>query len=115
MNNIEILEEFLEQYNASYPEEKECVAIYPNQIEAIENLIKGYKELDKENTRQHELLGKIHEKYQKDYIPKSKVKEKIEKIKILAEKADDETLNVCELDIRKNQIYLLKSLLEKGE
>lgn len=50
-----------------------------------------------------------------NFIPKSKVKEKIEKIKILAEKADDETLNVCELDIRKNQIYLLKSLLEKGE
>jgi len=54
MNNIDykavvqILEEFLEQYNASYPEEKEWVAIYPNQIQAIENLIQENKELKKQ-------------------------------------------------------------------
>lgn len=37
----------------------------------------------------------------------------IEKLKVLAEKSDDETLQYCELDIRKNQIYLLKSILNK--
>lgn len=42
---------------------------------------------------------------------KDKIKAKIEKLKVLAEKADDETLNACELDIRKNQIYLLDNLL----
>lgn len=50
-----------------------------------------------------------------DYIQKSKVREKIEKLKVLAEKADDETLNACELDIRKNQIYLLQSILKEGD
>lgn len=39
MNNIEILEKFIEKYNANYPEEKD--------IEALENLIKEYKELKK--------------------------------------------------------------------
>ena len=42
---------------------------------------------------------------------KDKIKAKIEKLKVLAEKSDDETLNACELDIRKNQIYLLDNLL----
>ena len=37
----------------------------------------------------------------------------IEKIKILAEKTNDENLQYCELDIRKNQIYLLKAILNK--
>lgn len=37
----------------------------------------------------------------------------IEKLKVLAEKSDDETLQYCELDIRKNQIYLLKAILNK--
>ena len=37
----------------------------------------------------------------------------IEKLKVLAEKSDDETLQYCELDIRKNQIWLLKAILNK--
>ena len=60
MNNIEILEEFIEQYKASYPEEKEWVAIYPNQIEAIENLIQENKELKEENHQQRHQLNSAY-------------------------------------------------------
>ena len=52
-----------------------------------------------------------------EVISKNKVENiiqtEIEKLKILAEKSDDETLQYCELDIRKNQIYLLKAILNK--
>ena len=47
--------------------------------------------------------------------PRAVIEEKIEELKILAEKSDDETLTACELDIRKNQIYLLQNILNKGE
>lgn len=83
MNNIEIIEEFIEQYNASYPDEKEWVAIYPEQIEAIENLIqynKKLKERCKELIKEKQELTTIIED---DCIPKSKVKEKINKIQEL--------------------------------
>ena len=46
--DIKILEEFIEDYNACYPEEKEWVVIYPNQVQAIENLINRNKELEEE-------------------------------------------------------------------
>lgn len=74
---MKVLERLKERFEKEYP----YCNIWGNEVQVIENLIKGYKELDKENTRQHELLGKIHEKYQKDYIPKSKVREKIEELK----------------------------------
>ena len=81
MNNIEILEEFIEQYNASYPEEKECVAIYPEQIEALENLIYENKELKehcKELIKEKQELTTIIED---DCIPKSKIRELLEHYK----------------------------------
>ena len=96
MNNIEILEEFLEQYNASYSEEKEWVAIYPNQIEAIENLLENSKKIIELN-----------------YIPKSKVKEKIEEYdKMIKATYGDMTVSgkyrrdVC-LEIKQNLQELL--------
>lgn len=52
-----------------------------------------------------------------EVISKNKVENiieiEIEKLKVLAEKSDDETLQFCELDIRKNQTYLLKAILNK--
>ena len=100
MNNIEILEEFIEQYNASYPEEKEWVAIYPEQIQAIENLIQENKELriqisaretvvdklTKENKKLKEQMGKdldvvyIKGVYDERDKWKNKIKEKIEEL-----------------------------------
>ena len=67
--DIEILEEFIEQYNASYPKEKEWVAIYPHQIQAIENLIKRNKELE-EYANWH--IGHLTEDI-KDYIDDDKL------------------------------------------
>lgn len=88
MNDIEILEEFIEQYNASYPEEKEWVAIYPNQIEAIENLIQINKELEEENIKYPIKMN--NEQYNKTINNAQKeLKEKIEILKILAEKSRD--------------------------
>lgn len=114
------------------------ITVGEDDIEAIENLIQRNKELEEENIKypikmnneqynktinnaQKELkqelerqinAREITEKYiDKNFIETSKIKEKIERLKILAEKSDDETLIFCELDIRKNQIYLLQSLL----
>lgn len=88
--------------------------------QAIENLIKGYKELDKENTRQHELLGKIHEKYQKDYIPKSKVREKIDKLGTYREKHFYFRKDLSKAQHDKSMkmlgaINVLEELLQKGD
>ena len=57
---IEILKEFIEVYNASYPEEKEWVAIYPYQIEAIQGLLDLYNKEKEENKR----LRKCHLQYE---------------------------------------------------
>lgn len=90
-----------------------------NRRQAIENLINRNKELESELQHRNDqlFLGDTQlEKYiDRNYIPKSIIKARIEKLKVLAEKADDETLNACELDIRKNQIYLLQSLLQEGD
>ena len=58
--DIKILGEFIEEYNVSYPDEKEWVVIYPNQIQAIENLIARNKELEKKNRflEKHEYTSK---------------------------------------------------------
>ena len=57
----------------------------------------------------------VEEYIEKNYVRKDIIKARIEKLKVFAEKADDETLNACELDIRKNQIYLLQSILQEGD
>lgn len=56
MNDIEILEEFIEQYNASYPEEKEWVAIYPNQIEALQGLLDLYNKEKEKNFKRSDMI-----------------------------------------------------------
>ena len=118
MNNIEILEEFIEQYNASYPEEKEWVAIYPEQIESVENLIQENKELKEKVNMQQEQLNIANKKIlaqkgqlkvvNNSYIPKSKVKEKIKIRK--EEKAECKDSNQANLILR--EIYVLEELLE---
>lgn len=96
--DIKILEEFIEDYNACYPEEKEWVVIYPNQVQAIENLINRNKELEEDYTSVY-LSGF----YDGENKWKSKIKEKIEELK---ETADEDNM---EDFIR---ISALKKLLE---
>ena len=71
--DIEILEEYI---NCGFNENEE--------IRAIKNLLTRYKELEEENKTQLEAfeLGKesSRKRIEYDYIPKSKVKEKIEEL-----------------------------------
>ena len=69
MNNIEILEELLAEGFS---------AMCPLEAEAIENLIKEYKEL-KEKQKEYEKQLDL-DYVEENYIPKSKVKEKLEEI-----------------------------------
>ena len=69
--DIKILEEFMEDSKdyAQY-----CVSV--TEIKAIENLIKGYKLEKLKNVLDEQSLKEALE----DYIPKSKIKEKIEEL-----------------------------------
>lgn len=86
MNNIEILEEFIEKNIKS----RLRTELNANELQAIENLIKEYKELKEKyefvinnnlDDKYEEVLEKTFKKYiDKDFISKSKVKEKIEEL-----------------------------------
>lgn len=68
MSEEEIIKKFIEEYNASYPDEKEWVAIYPEQIQAIQGLLNLY---NKEKEKNKEL---------RNYISKDKIREKIKEL-----------------------------------
>lgn len=104
--DIKILEELLNA-NVSFkisPEDRG--------YKALENLIKKYRELEEEN-RIFALAGsnialKLH--IEKNYIPKSKIKEKIEELKEEYKIALEE--NSTKAFILKCQIEILEKLLE---
>lgn len=125
MNNIEILEEKLKQWepykNVKWPTEIEKQIALENQ--AIENLIKENKELKKYETYYKEM-----EEVNKKFIPKSKIKAKIEHLEKLQEnnrKDMEQALNFLnfkkldELSIKisnnMNVRDILNQLLEEGE
>lgn len=132
--DVKILEEFIEEYNASYPKEEEWVVIYPNQIQAIENLIARYKELKEENKRlkielEIKKYCKVNEltedliyyknlakEYQGSSIPKSKVQEKIQKYNEIIYYAQTEEgmaeLKDFEYEEAKYGIQILAELIE---
>lgn len=103
--DIKVIEEWLELDKKAFnnlfresivlPRKKEYCVLYSKRIKAMENLIKGYRELEKEYERVRagrnwlserisaqiatpEIFDKILEE---KYIPKSKIKEKIEELK----------------------------------
>lgn len=78
-------------------------------IEAIENLLEENRILKNNQTKiiADSFHEKMAEKFDEDFIPKSKIYEKIEKLKILAEKSETEE----DLYAYKNKIYALNSLL----
>ena len=118
--DIKVLEEYLDKEDRKFVSKDRLKF-----LQAIENLIKRNKELEEENTRQHELLCNIHDKYQKDYIPKSKVREKIEeekkKIKEDLEnykKIEDESWKKAihqSINIRNRKIEGYEELLQEGD
>ena len=116
MNNIGILEQFIDEYYASYPDEKECVAIYPEQIEALENLIEENKELKEERKLAYNLgyrngcndTSKFNDK---EFIRKSKVKEKIEDYdKMIKATYSDITSSG---DYRRNVCFEIRKVLQE--
>lgn len=105
MNNIEILEDYL-KYIKNFDNNSTF-------IPALENLIKEYKDVNKEVLHWIEKYNLEHEKYMqlynkkidtpiieateellKQYIPKSKVKEKLEELKKQVKKMENEDIGV---------------------
>lgn len=88
--DIEILEEFIKYYEAEATSRKFrgtlSISVDEYDIEAIENLIKEYREL-KEN------YDKLAKHFVENHIPKSKIKENIKKYAeqfVETEKIEDE-------------------------
>ena len=91
--DIKILEDYIELIKKGYCEDcNELCNIYGAPTypakkisEATEHLIKGYKELEKDLhemtiSNNHKKENWIHKNCLNDYIPKSKIKEKIEEL-----------------------------------
>lgn len=125
MNNIEILEErinFCKNNTECREELNQCFGctFEIEEIQAIENLIQEYKELkEKINVlnQEKEYLNTIIDSDNDNYIPKSKLKEKIEELdKEMAKDEVDEfgihSQGWAALDWTRD--FLLK-LLEEGE
>ena len=76
---------------------------------AIENLINRNKELEKQVDLEY-----VEENYieKSKVILKSKVEEYIQELEIEQDKSDDEDFIATEMDIRKNQIYVLQRVLQ---
>lgn len=72
--DIKILEELTEEYNSQHY--MDIPLINGKQIQALENLIKGYKLEKLKNVLDEQSLKETLE----EYIPKSKIKEYIDKI-----------------------------------
>jgi hypothetical protein len=97
-------------------------SLLPNkrQTEAIDNLIKGYRELESEIQHKNDQLFLIHTQneryYEKHCIPKSKIKEKIEELNDYYKKEVYPTkYQWVDIDITEfydNQIGLLQELME---
>lgn len=89
--DIKILEEFIKYFEAEAVSRKYrrniSITVGEDDIEALENLIKGYRELEEKNKQ---CIKVLHEKdiyyqnarefIQDNSIPKSKIKEKIEEL-----------------------------------
>ena len=89
------------------------------QIQAIENIIKGYRELEKDLhemtiSNNHKKENWIHKNCLNEYIPKSKIKENIKEIDQLIEyeKQYGNVANRERLEFKKE---VLQELLEEKE
>ena len=123
MNNedMKILEERITMLkrHIKYYEESDCKTdIYHQLVEecrALENLLTRNKQLEEENKTQLEAfeLGKesSRKRIEYDYIPKSRVKEKIEELKKKVEELTDEKGYWGGSDLLE-QIKVLQELLE---
>ena len=115
--DIKILEERLNEHHTNIFGNKFLV-IYEKDIQAIENLLTRYKQLEEEKERiireKAEALQEVR-KYKakvKDYIPTSLVEDKIKELKSYEEELTDEQGYWGGSDLLE-QIKVLQELLEK--
>lgn len=108
----EVMEDVCERNNGCEPSKSECLAYNMQYVKKyVETLIEENKELKEKNKELEEEDVKIRAKFilQLDnYIPKSKVEEKIEELENI-KLCSDEFFKV----ITENKIKLLQSLLGK--
>ena len=106
--DIKYLEEQIKSNNELF-EKHGYSLLSQKQIQALENLIKGYRELEKRIIQLTNLLC-INDS-DENYIPKSKVKEKIEELKEREQELSDEEGYWGSSDLLA-QIEVLQELME---
>lgn len=130
--DIKILEEKVElYYDCAVIDEdgfdmRVDIAFMKKDAQALQNLIKGYRnlemELEKENeslVRQYEYQGAlmVNEYFSKEqvfelFIPKSKIKEKIEEYQRLIKEVQDNEEHYNEIPLYEHDIEVLQELME---
>ena len=133
--DIKILEDYIELIKKGYCEDcNELCNIYGTPTypakkisEATEHLIKAYKELEEDNKqlKTRRIIGSIYDVKIEDlkdvlspyYIPKSVIKEKIDKkqkqLELLKKELQGRQTNFVNKNIITGQIQVLQELLEK--
>lgn len=116
--DIKVLEEIINSID--FNNEYQVFVLGINQIELIQNLIKGYKEIEEENIKLHTEIAEVVywesssvEQIKQDYIPKSKVREKIEELEKIIQKEEEETCGRCITIGKWEAIKYLQELLEE--
>ena len=126
--DIKILEDFIKYFEAEAVSTKYrrniSITVGEDDIQAIENLIKGYRELEKRNKQ---CIKVLHEKdiyyqnarefIQDNSIPKSKIKEKIEELDKQRMKMEKDDIGIGftlgnEWSDLKPKIQVLQELME---
>ena len=102
--DIKILEEFTESSC--------CLASQEEIIECVKNLIKGYRELEEQIDKHVYFETTNPKEIEKNFIPKSKIKEKIEELEKLKNKLKEEKNEFWIPEIN-NTIYHIHELMEE--
>lgn len=125
--DIKLLEEKINEYHINIFDNRFLI-IYEKEIQAIENLINRNKELEEENTTlkkgvkrlkdkskelSEELIDVKVDKVTKNFIPKSKVKEKIEELNDYDSKFCQRVLDHNEHTLTELIQNILQELLEE--
>lgn len=124
--DIKIVEDFIEysqeMINDMEYERPVDVTIHQTQVTALENLIKGYRELEEENEKliqdlhemtisnNHKKENWVHKNCLNGYIPKSKIKNKKEEL----EKEKEETYTKFLAGNRKDEFLSTKGKMLEG-
>lgn len=81
------------------------------EMQSIENLLKGYRELKSEIQHKNDQLFLIDKQYERHYIPKTKIQEKIDELEKLKKELEKDNNKFWHPEIN-NIIYHIKELME---